>query len=47
MVLDKKTTIVIKRVYEDACNTDGYRLLVDRIWPRGIKKDEAKLNEWN
>lgn len=39
--------IVIKRIYEEASNTDGYRLLIDRIWPRGISKEKAKLNEWN
>lgn len=39
--------IVIKRVYEEATDTDGYRLLVDRIWPRGVSKEKAKLDEWN
>lgn len=39
--------IKIKRVYEEASDTDGYRLLVDRIWPRGVSKEEAKLDEWN
>lgn len=38
--------IEIKRIYEDAVKTDGYRVLVDRIWPRGISKEEAKLDEW-
>ena len=37
----------IKRVYEDASPEDGYRMLVDRIWPRGVKKQDAKLDEWN
>ena len=32
----------IKRVYEDFSETDGYRVLVDKLWPRGIKK--AKIN---
>lgn len=39
--------ILIKRVYEASSKTDGYRLLVDRIWPRGLSKEEAKLDEWN
>lgn len=39
--------IVIKRIYEEASATDGYRILVDRIWPRGISKDVAKLDDWN
>lgn len=39
--------IVIKRIYEDASENDGYRILVDRLWPRGISKQRAKLDEWN
>lgn len=39
--------IIIKRIYEEPSTTDGYRLLIDRIWPRGISKEKAKLNEWN
>ena len=27
--------------------TDGYRILIDRLWPRGVKKDIAQLDEWN
>lgn len=38
--------ITTKRIYEDASEDDGYRVLVDRIWPRGVSKDEAKLDEW-
>jgi uncharacterized protein YeaO (DUF488 family) len=40
-------TIKIKRIYEKCEKEDGYRMLVDRLWPRGIKKENAKLNEWN
>ncbi len=36
-----------KRVYDDASDDDGYRVLVDRLWPRGVKKDELHLDEWN
>ena len=39
--------ITIKRIYEDYDKADGYRMLVDRLWPRGIKKEAAKLDEWN
>lgn len=39
--------IIIKRIYEKPSDSDGYRLLVDRIWPRGISKEKAKLHEWN
>ncbi|WP_299253041.1 DUF488 domain-containing protein [uncultured Cytophaga sp.] len=38
--------ILIKRIYEEASETDGYRILVDRIWPRGISKERAGLDEW-
>ncbi|MFP3144476.1 MAG: DUF488 domain-containing protein [Caldisphaera sp.] len=38
--------IKIKRVYEKAEESDGIRILVDRLWPRGIKKEEAKVNYW-
>ncbi len=38
--------IVLKRAYEKATQEDGYRVLVDRMWPRGISKDKAKLDEW-
>ena len=36
----------IKRVYEPASPTDGYRILVDRLWPRGLTKQDAALNAW-
>ena len=38
--------IVIKRAYEDATESDGYRVLVERLWPRGVSKDRAHLDEW-
>jgi len=37
--------IQIKRIYEKPDISEGYRILVDRLWPRGIKKDEAILDE--
>ena len=36
----------IKRVYEPAAPADGYRVLVDRLWPRGITHEEAAVDEW-
>lgn len=36
----------MKRVYESPAKTDGKRYLVDRIWPRGIKKDAIELEDW-
>lgn len=38
--------ISLKRVYEKSAASDGYRVLVDRIWPRGIKKEEASIDCW-
>jgi len=39
-------TIAIKRVYEPASRTDGTRILVDRLWPRGLSKEKAGITEW-
>jgi uncharacterized protein YeaO (DUF488 family) len=38
--------IKIKRVYENAAKEDGWRVLVDRLWPRGMTKEAAHLDEW-
>ena len=38
--------INLKRVYEGANPSDGFRVLVDRLWPRGISKEEAHVDEW-
>lgn len=38
--------LLVKRVYDEAADTDGYRVLVDRLWPRGLSKDKARLDEW-
>lgn len=38
--------IQIKRVYEQPSDQDGFRVLVDKLWPRGLKKSEAKLDLW-
>ncbi|MBS1680155.1 MAG: DUF488 family protein [Bacteroidetes bacterium] len=42
-----KTLINIKRIYEKPSGEDGYRMLVDKLWPRGVKKEEAHIDEWN
>lgn len=39
-------SVQIKRVYEPYAESDGYRVLVDRLWPRGISKDEAHVDQW-
>jgi uncharacterized protein YeaO (DUF488 family) len=38
--------IQVKRIYEPADPADGFRALVDRLWPRGISKERAALDEW-
>jgi len=38
--------IRIKRIYEPATEEDGFRILIDRLWPRGIKKEKAKIDMW-
>ncbi len=38
--------ISVKRVYEPASKADGFRVLVDRVWPRGVTKQRAKIDVW-
>jgi uncharacterized protein YeaO (DUF488 family) len=38
--------VKIKRIYDPAAPGDGRRVLVDRLWPRGVAKDEARIDEW-
>lgn len=38
--------IKLKRIYEPASLTDGKRILVDRLWPRGVTKEQAKVDIW-
>lgn len=38
--------IQIKRAYDVEASTPGYRVLVDRVWPRGVKKEDLDLDEW-
>ena len=39
-------TIRIRRIYEGVEGTDGYRVLVDRLWPRGVSKQRAQIDVW-
>lgn len=39
-------SVHVKRIYEPFSKDDGYRILVDRLWPRGIKKDDAHIDKW-
>src|SRR5579862_5617921 len=38
--------VIVKRVYEKPARGDGYRVLVDRLWPRGLSKSQAALHAW-
>jgi uncharacterized protein YeaO (DUF488 family) len=38
--------IRVRRVYDEPAPQDGARVLVDRVWPRGMRKDAARLDEW-
>ena len=38
--------ILLKRAYEPAAKQDGARLLVERLWPRGLTKEKARIDEW-
>src|SRR5512143_2819290 len=40
------STVRIKRAYEEPERGDGYRVLVDRLWPRGVKKEALRLDLW-
>jgi uncharacterized protein YeaO (DUF488 family) len=40
------TDVRAKRIYEAAERDDGYRILIDHIWPRGVSRERARLNEW-
>lgn len=39
-------SIRLKRIYESTAADDGYRVLVDRLWPRGISKEKAHIDAW-
>jgi uncharacterized protein YeaO (DUF488 family) len=38
--------VQIKRIYEEPSASDGLRVLVDRLWPRGVRKEDAAIDEW-
>ena len=44
--MTSKTDVRVRRVYDEPASDDGARVLVDRIWPRGLTKDKADLTEW-
>ena len=46
MAAAKMTALAVKRIYEPPTDSDGARILVDRLWPRGIAKDKAHIDLW-
>lgn len=42
----RRATIAVKRVYDLPAATDGRRVLVDRVWPRGVSREAARLDAW-
>lgn len=44
--MSETTMIKLKRIYEKPERTDGKRILVDRLWPRGLRKEDAHIDEW-
>src|SRR5690554_2237734 len=38
--------VALKRAYDSAANSDGKPILVDRLWPRGVKQEDAKIDLW-
>lgn len=45
--MSQKSSIQCKRAYDPPAKTDGQRILVDRLWPRGVSKEELALDDWN
>lgn len=39
-------SIWVRRAYETPTRNDGYRVLVDRVWPRGVSREELEIDEW-
>jgi uncharacterized protein YeaO (DUF488 family) len=39
--------IRLKRAYDPPASTDGYRVLIDRLWPRGVSREQARLDDWD
>jgi uncharacterized protein YeaO (DUF488 family) len=44
--MTKRRKVQVRRIYDDPMPTDGARVLVDRVWPRGMTKSRAHLDEW-
>ncbi len=46
MAATRKRTVVVRRIYEAGDDGGGYRVLVDRLWPRGVKRTPELFDEW-
>jgi uncharacterized protein YeaO (DUF488 family) len=44
--IDRRHGLAVKKVRDPVSPADGHRVLVDRLWPRGVSKDSARLSEW-
>ncbi|MBB4349339.1 DUF488 domain-containing protein [Aliirhizobium cellulosilyticum] len=44
--MNERSQVCLKRIYEPVDENDGARILVDRMWPRGVSKEQASLTEW-
>lgn len=44
--MTRRREVQVRRVYEETGSDDGTRVLIDRVWPRGLRKDAAELDEW-
>ena len=44
--MPRRLNIALKRAYEDPLDSDGLRILVERLWPRGVSRGGAKINHW-
>lgn len=44
--MDNLNHLQVKRIYSESSHTDGYRILADRLWPRGITKERANIDYW-
>lgn len=43
---EQQTTVALKRVYDEPAESDGRRILVERLWPRGLSKERAHIHLW-
>jgi uncharacterized protein YeaO (DUF488 family) len=41
-----KLDLTLKRAYDPASGDDGYRVLIDGLWPRGVRREQARIDEW-